>query len=300
MKLDKTLLSTLHLNENWRTVLVELPNQPWFSRVPVVLTTLMILLLSSSLAKFTWLVLEPAETHRQVSQTIRSVQAPKAQASFKEVANLHLFGEADVKLVPSARALINAPNTRLRLTLRGVLAIDDPTLAIAIIADDKGKEKYYKTGAALPGNATLHTIYADRVILSRAKGLETLPLPTKKLPNNAIVRNQSMSRSVKAPSGLSTLRTNLIKNPQQIWKNVRLEPRIQKNGSIQGYTLSHKDKRLMRGLGIRKTDVITAVNGLPLNDPTSLYQVLEVLKTSNQINLSIIRNGREETLDITM
>ncbi len=157
----------------------------------------------------------------------------------------------------------------------------------------------------LPGNAKLHTIYTDRVILSRAGRLETLRLPKTKLSKGSVVRKTvssrpKKSRQVRAGSSLKSMRNNLIKNPQEIWKNIRIEPKMSKSGGIQGYTLNHKDKQLMRSLGIRRTDIITSVNGMPLNDPTSLYQIIDILKTTQQLNLSIIRNGAEETLNIDM
>jgi len=306
MKVDLENISNFRLPNNWRTLLLDLPNQPSFSKLPLILIALMILLLTSSLAEFTWMLFSVdsnVSSSRPAQQFARQAIRNSQAARLRDVANLHLFGEADVTAPQNASgAEIDAPKTNLRLTLKGLLAVSNPAHAIAIIADERGKEKYYTTGAILPGNAKLHTIYVDRVILSRAGRLETLALPKTKLSQGAIVRKQvaTKSRQVKAGSGLKSIRDNLIKNPQDVWKNIRIEPKMSKSGEIQGYTLNHKDKQLMRSLGIRKTDIITGVNGLPLNDPTSLYQILDVLKTTQQLNLTIIRNGAEQTLNIDM
>ncbi|MFV1982454.1 MAG: type II secretion system protein GspC [Thiohalomonadales bacterium] len=306
MKLDLDSISKLRLPPNWRNLLLDLPNQPGFSKIPIILTGLMILLLTSSLAKFTWMLfsVDSDITNSRSSQPFvlkRNINIQSVR--LRDVASLSLFGKAEEKnIIATEKELIDAPDTRLQLTLKGLLALDDPTRAIAIIADNNGKEKHYLAGATLPGNAKLHTIYADRVILSRAGRLETLRLPKTKLSEGAVVRKtvQTKSRQVKGGNGLKAMRENLIKNPQDVWKNIRIEPKMSKSGGIQGYTLSHKDKQLMRSLGIRKSDVITSVNGMPLNDPTSLYQILDILKTTQQLNLSIIRNGTEQTLSIDM
>ncbi len=306
MNVSIDTISKFRVPSNWRSVLLELPNQPGFSKVPMILTGLMILLFTSSLAEFTWMffsVDSSVSSSSQPQQRVRKSNINSNSIRLRDVSKLSLFGKAKLKNVAASESeLINAPNTQLRLTLKGVLAVDVATRAIAIIADDRGKEKYYSIGAMLPGNAKLHTIYADRVILSRAGRLETLRLPKTKLTKGAVVRKAAVpkSRQVRAGGSLKSMRDNLIKNPQDVWKNIRIEPKMSKSGGIQGYTLSHKNKQLMRKLGIRKTDVITSVNGMPLNDPTSLYQILDVLKTTQQLNLSIIRNGTEETLNIDM
>ncbi len=306
MNVSIDTISKLRVPSNWRSVLLDLPNQPGFSKLPTILTGLMILVFTSSLAEFTWMffsVDSAVSSSSQPQQRARKSNLNLNNIRLRDVSKLSLFGKAKLKnMIASESELINAPNTQLRLTLKGVLAVDVATRAIAIIADDRGKEKYYSVGAMLPGSAKLHTIYADRVILSRAGRLETLRLPKTKLTKGAVVRKAAVpkSRQVRAGGSLKSMRDNLIKNPQDVWKNIRIEPKMSKSGGIQGYTLSHKNKQLMRKLGIRKTDIITSVNGMPLNDPTSLYQILDVLKTTQQLNLSIIRNGTEETLNIDM
>jgi len=305
MKVDIDTISKLRLPPNWRNILLDLPNQPGFSKIPVILTGLMILVFTSNLAEFTWMLFSSGS---DVSISRAAAQASRqsvgdTQVRLRDVAKLSLFGKAEDKAaIASAKDNIVAPTTNLKLTLKGVLAVDDETRAMAIIADDRGKEKYYLVGAVLPGNAKLHTVYPDRVILSRAGRLETLSLSQKVLPKGSITRKQvtRKSRQVKGGSTLKSIRESLIKNPQKIWKDIRIEPKISKSGGIQGYTLSHKNKQLMRQMGIRKTDIITSVNGMALNDPSSLYQILDVLKTTQQLNLSIIRNGVEETLNIDM
>jgi general secretion pathway protein C len=267
----------------------------------------MILVFTSSLADLTWMAFSvdssSATNSRPQQQFARKTSQNNQTVSLRQVASFNLFGKAKQQsVIPDNSEIDNAPNTSLQLTLKGLLAVDEASRAIAIIADSRGKEKPYLVGDMLPGNAKLHSIYPDKVILSRAGRLETLRLPKTKLSKGAVVRKQmsTKTRQVRAGSSLKSMRDNLIKNPQDIWKNIRIEPKMSKSGGIQGYTLSHKDKQLMRSLGIRKTDIITAVNGMPLNDPTSLYQILDVLKTTQQLNLSIIRNGSEETLNIDM
>src|SRR5690606_5996394 len=109
--------------------------------------------------------------------TVATAPAPGAERG-REVARLHLFGEA----VTTQEAVVeavprDAPDTRLRLTLRGLFAARDPDQALAIVAEPGGDEKADRIGDPRPGGAELREIHADRIILSRAGRYETLRLP---------------------------------------------------------------------------------------------------------------------------
>ena len=72
------------------------------------------------------------------------------------------------------------------------------------------------------------------------------------------------------------------------------------DGKIQGYTLVHNDKALMKALNLRKTDVITAVNGQSLQDPATLYGLMNDLSNSSSLELSIERNGQPQTIQLNL
>ncbi len=67
------------------------------------------------------------------------------------------------------------PTTPLRLTLQGVVLLPGGR-SVAIIRDPAGKERAYRVGDALPGDAELRRIQARRVLLLHAGRLEALPL----------------------------------------------------------------------------------------------------------------------------
>jgi type II secretory pathway component PulC len=49
---------------------------------------------------------------------------------------------------------------------------------------------------------------------------------------------------------------------------------------------------------LRPTDVVTSINGMPLNDPTSLVQLQDLLKELQPFSVTLMRNGQEQTLDV--
>ena len=191
----------------------------------------------------------------------------------------HLFGEAN-RQSAVVQKVIDAPETRLKLTLKGVFASTAEKEALAIISSSSGKDTTYHIGQKVNGGTLLHAVYADRVILKRDGRLETLRLPKPKMDQNAIstsydepaVRNLPTARPVAKTNQrqrLKDMRDTLLKDPAKIWKQVRINP-VMKNGKIKGYTMAHNDRALMQSMNIRKTDIITEVNGRALKRSINL------------------------------
>ena len=252
-----------------------------------------------------WLVLSPTESYKSNPRHGAVATTPTSRIRLNSVADLHLFGEAQKIDTAVTDAPIDAPKTNLKLVLRGVFSHTDQAKAMAIIADAAGKEKLYRNGGQVPGGASVHTIYPDRVILERNGQFETLFLPRDELPNNAVVMQSTWThdvnkeRSVQAPDKLKQMRKMIKDDPQQLWQEVRIEP-VLENGKIKGYRLFHKDAQLMRSLGITKTDIITQVNGMSLDDPAALYELMNQFDTATDIRLTVERNGGTEVLVVHM
>ena len=79
---------------------------------------------------------------------------------------------------------------------------------------------------------------------------------------------------------------------------MRINP-VMKNGKVQGYTLAHNDPGLMTAMNLRKTDVITGVNGESLSDPATLYGLMSTLSEQQSLELTVQRNGQEQTIQLS-
>lgn len=289
---------------DWIGSLEKLPWQSTLARAPLWVSLLLVILIAQAAAEMTWLLLEPeAPARSQVVNGTPATATPSSQISLQNVVNLHLFGEAQMADAEVTDAPIDAPKTSLNLVLRGVFSDSDPDKALAIIADGGGKEHLYGVGDQVPGGAVVHAIYPDRVILQRNGQLETLLLPRDELPDRAVVmsspRPVTRERSVQAPDKLKEMRAMLKSDPQKLWQQVRIEP-VLEEGRIKGYRLFHQDAQLMRALGIQKSDIITEVNGMSLDDPAVLYQLLNELDSSKDIRLTVERKGSKEVIVVHM
>jgi len=93
----------------------------------------------------------------------------------EDVVAAHLFGRADVKPVASTA---NAPETRLNMTLHGVIASEQEGASARAIIEVAGKDsKSYRIGDRVEGtDATVQGIEPKRVLLERNGVIESLPM----------------------------------------------------------------------------------------------------------------------------
>ncbi|MBD8525224.1 type II secretion system protein GspC [Pseudomarimonas arenosa] len=237
----------------------------------------------------------------------------RAPTSSVPLAQWHLFGNAGA--APDlARLVQTAPETPLRLSLRGTLNIDATDGGMAIIADEQGKEAAYRVGDSVPGEATLTAIYAGRVLLSRAgrdEGLSLRPdlgaaasdsdpnrraaLPGQRPTNAPGFVNPQLSFG--APS-LETLRARTGTDIAELAKQVNVLPVVE-NGRFAGVRLNvGRDSDILVRTGIRSTDIITAVNGIPLDGPHRQAELLNALRDARQLTLTVRRDGQTQTLAV--
>ena len=294
------------------------------TRLPLLAAFITILLLTHSLAKLTWnLVPQPemdtsvATAQREKPRTSRVV---REQPLAKTINNYHLFGKYEpekVVVAPVKPAVV--PETRLNLKLRGVFASKDNNAARAIIADSRGDEDSYRIGSELPGGAILNEIYADHVILEHKGRLETLRLPVDEPESGPASRTATSNRSSSQRSGtanrninrsniaqasagtadnaalLGQYRDALMNDPNSVMGLVNVRP-YQKDGQLVGYRLRPgKDRALLRRFGLRSGDIVTAVNGVPMNNPVKALEVLRDISTASQLTVDVERNGTPQS-----
>ena len=293
--------------------------------VPLV-NGVLVLALAYSFAQLTWtlwpapVIVDRPALPASSPQATNTTNAPLAAG---DIVNWHLFGKPEAAGSPQA-APETAPETPLNLSLRGVAASDDPTSAWAIIANEGGKESAYAINGELPGGAILKEIHADHVILLRNNRNETLSLPKNPDPNRAaalpavplpdaantpppnlgtpeINEPVEPDRAInpeqpEVGAMLRNYRDALAANPQSLIGLAQTEP-VQESGKFLGYRLQPgSDVVLFQRLGLEPGDLVTAVNGVILDNPAKGEEAVKALATASQLQLAITRNGESKTL----
>lgn len=296
------------------------------SKMAGVFTLLLALWLLYQLASFSWQVWEGL-------QPIEPIHVPEPEAlnsnakqvNLTQIKSAKLFGDSTAASPIIEQDELDAPITRLKLTLRGVYSTEDDKLAGAMI-EASNEQKVYRVGDRIPGatGLRLHRILADRVILSRSGKYETLmiedfagvkqivgatpntlpqlPRPRPMPINDQVIRETSDEPMVidkRNDANISRQIAELrgkLDDPEALGELISATP-VFEDDAIKGFKIAPGSNRVLFGrLGLRRNDVVTGVNGISMTDPQGAYSLIEQLTSADEINLTIDRNGREVTI----
>ncbi|PXW73693.1 type II secretion system protein C (GspC) [Alteromonas sp. I10] len=277
------------------------------------LHTIVVVLLSLYLiafaAKLVWRIIpEP-----QLSATPTVSRAPVISSSsgqngvnIAKIQQLNLFGNAAAKPAEPVAEVTDAPETRLNLTLTGVVASSELEAGTAII-ENRGSQAVYGLGEKIEGtNATLQKVYNDRVIIKNGVRNETLMLDgidydeanrrremqARNRPEPEELEEDTVELSDEALEATAALR----ERPANFTDFISISPKTEE-GQLIGYQVSPgKEPELFKSAGLQAGDVITQINGLDLTDLQQSQEALSELRNAQTIELTIIRDGSLTTL----
>ncbi len=279
------------------------PPEQWFTAInrylPPAVTALLVIAIAYQLATLTW-ALVPGAAPVAVPAARPLVDGTAPASDFGVLTDSHLFGEAAQQTAPVAAAVIDAPETTLSLTLKGILAKQADTNGGAIISANRGPDEAYGVGDTIDGadGATLHSVYADRVLLDRNGRLETLRLP-KELTSSAAPPMARPSPLPQAPQAdVGSLREAVAENASRINDILRVAPHVQE-GQVVGFRLMPaRDRAAFEALGLQPGDIVTDINGTVLDDPSQGLQVYQSLGEATQANVTVLRDGVPQVIVI--
>ena len=233
-------------------------------------------------------------------QPVLANVAPRAQRAgidVQGVVSAHLFGVAAVD--PGAQDPANAPQSTANLVLAGTIATQDPKHGVAIISDG-GPSKVYSVGDRI-GGATLHSVYLDHVILDRGGALETLLLPRLLGPG---MRGAPVARrgggDPRTVAAVENIRRMVQQDPGILDQVMRVVPSYDSAaGKLRGFrAYPGRNRQIFSKLGLKAGDLVTAINGTPLDDPQRGQEIFNTIQTSDHATVTIERSGQKQ--DITL
>ncbi len=260
---------------------------------PALVALLLVLVLAAQLASLLWRVLAPAADSGGDLPGAHAPQAPTAAVDLAAIVNAHLFGVAAVSGGPGL-----APATTANLVLAGTLAGHEPERGWAIIGASAQAGRVYATGSTLPGGARLVAVYPDRVILERGGLRESLSLPRLSGAGGPAPVTYQQGVPQQAPSLVEGVRELLAQDPSAISEVMRPQP-VFAGGQQRGYRVyPGRNRAQFARLGLQPGDLVTAVNGVPLDDPNRGLDTLRAIGMGGAVTLSIERNGQAQQLAI--
>ena len=222
---------------------------------------------------------------------------PVSGADFSSLVNSHLFGEAADGPAPAPTAVLDAPETTLSLTLKGILSREGDSNGGAIISTNRGEDRAYRVGQAIDGadGATLHSVYSDRVLLDRGGRLETLRLPKELTTSTSSLIATPLPQAA-LPSG--SLRETISANAARLTDIITIAPHVQE-GQVVGFRVRPgRDRASFERLGLLANDIVTDINGIVLDDQSQGLQVFASLGETTQANVTVLRDGVPQVIVI--
>jgi general secretion pathway protein C len=181
------------------------------------------------------------------------------------------------------------------LVLVGVIAQSDPALGLAIIGESATAAKVYAVGKMINGGAKLHSVFADRVVLDRNGRLETLALP-KQFKGGTLAR--AVVASSPGPGLGAQIQAMANQNPASITEIIRPQP-VFANGQQRGYRVyPGRNRAQFSQLGLMPGDLVTAINGTPLDDPARGMEIFQSINSAVEATVTVERNGQVQNLTI--
>jgi general secretion pathway protein C len=263
--------------------------------LPLVVSAVLVVLLAWQLVQLGWAVLG-ARASPAAAMPADIAAPPPAAVDINSIVNAHLFGQATA---PGANE--TDPNavatTRMPLVLVGTIAHSTPELGYAIIGESSATAKVYAVGKTITGGTKLHSVYPDRAILDRGGKLEALLLPKR-------FTGAGMSAAAPLPGAPPSgtlgdqLRQLAAQNPGAITEILRPQP-VFANGQQRGYRVyPGRNRQQFNRLGLLPGDLVTAINGTPLDDPARGMEVMQTMNSATDVTVTVERNGRSTQISI--
>jgi general secretion pathway protein C len=280
----------------------------WLPKAAAVLLTIALAHLGAELV---WaLVPQPAAVWQPPPAAPSNATSSKGP-DLSTIANANLFGQYQA---PQASQVDpkHVRESTLNLTLLGVFAWDEH-LSRAIIQPQGSEAKPFAIRDTIVAGVTLQEVLPDRVILSRNGRLESLRLnkgqdgeggDTAGADDNGSEEQPASDEEEQpaedASTSLGEVRNVLLSDPSRAAEFIRVMPLNAGNG-LNGYRVyPGPDRTLFTNTGLRPGDVVTAINGVQLNDPGRALQMLGDLAHTNNLSVTVNRGGTNQNIQVNL
>ncbi|GAA5216541.1 type II secretion system protein GspC [Corallincola platygyrae] len=258
-------------------------------------------------AKLTWAILPVNKSVEQWEPpSAKSYQADDPSVNLSSILSLNLFGKYQEVKPQVQQQVTKAPETKLNLTLTGVVASTDPKFSAAII-ENGGKQATYFIGDKIEKtSATLREIHPDRVIIRNRGSHETLmlagidysgtertqakrptPTPREQVDQR---RNRKLAQSLRKTQQEAGSNEELMK---KLTDYIRISP-VREEGELKGFRVNPgKDPALFESMGLKPNDLAIGLNGIDLTDKLQAMSVMDELAEMEEMSLTIEREGQQ-------
>ena len=331
MNTPASLLTRLDIDSKFRGLYRWVADEQRLPSIQKVLMAVLILWAVNSLANALWALVPGSPI--SVSQSVVINPPPSSNAAsagsetidVSSILGMSVFGAAEpsevqdlapVNAVAAPREGIEngARETSLALTLTGIVASTADGLGSAMIEARK-KQELYSVGDDLPANGkvTLAKILPKQVVIDNNGTYELITLfddngivgivqsASSELPNRTPALTAEVSTNQSERQQLAAnYREQLYSDPQSLAGLVSISA-VQSDGGLKGYRVAPgRDAEQFTALGFKAGDIVTAVNGYTLSDPTNTVRLYQLMRDATDATFEIERDGSPVSISVSL
>jgi general secretion pathway protein C len=255
--------------------------------------------------------LGPGEKSPMVSSkvTFKQPDDHPPLSHYRAITKRNLFNtNPDIEAPVKAINVDNLKETDLKLKLWGTVTGQDRQ-AYAVIEDTKTrKQQLYRVGDSIQ-DATVKLILRQKVVLSVSNRDEILGMEeigaAKRGGESPRVARQAAASPPKMPVSSYprqlTLKSDQIEgaleNLDQLMESAQIRPHIEE-GRASGISITGiKPNTIFRNMRLRNGDIITGVNGDPIETVDDAMRIFGDLRSASEVQVEIKRRGRKRVLN---
>lgn len=299
-------LSSMTSSSSWQIGLLQKIPQ-WQKQISFALTLLLLILSAWIMGKMVWLLQQNTfDVAPWVPTSSSSTTATQQSLDLSSLQQGDLFGRYSEEKAEVVQTVVkDAPKTSLNLLLVGVVASNEPSRSLAVIAN-RGSQATYGVNEVIEGTrAKLKAVLVDRVIIDNSGRDETLMLdgvdyhkPSVQVPEKVVASNARGNNPASEEEKLDDIRIAISRNPQEIFKYVRLS-QVKRDDKVLGYRVSPgKSPELFESVGLQNDDIAIQLNGQDLTDPDAMSKIFQSVSELTEINLTVERDGQPHDIYI--
>lgn len=258
------------------------------------LLALLVIALGGQLAWWAWHFITPSLRSAPFSTSITATSGEDVNRGRQ------LFGDAG-----ASSGTVSA-GTQSGIRLKGVFAVDGKALSAAVL-NLGGRDQAVRLGQEFSSGVTLAEVHADFVVVSRSGIRERVDLdrygsPAAKQANatNATPVTQFRLNVASTGSNAYALSRQELNSVLQDPRQMAFTGRI---GSVASGGVRVEDApsgSLLDKLGIKTGDIITGINGQPINSQGDLVRLYQQFGTLASIRAEVRRGGAPVMLSYTI
>ena len=230
-------------------------------------------------------------------------------ARYGAITKRNLFNTRPDAAAAPAKAINidNLKETELKLKLWGTVT-GEGRRAYAVIEDTKTRQQnLYRVGDSVQ-EATLKLILRQKVVLSvndrdEVLGMEEAGTAKRSGAGPRVARQEPATPRLPVSPNPRQLTLkgdqieNALENLDQLMEQARIRPHIE-DGKPSGISITGiKPNTVFRKMRLRNGDIITGVNGTPIESVEDAMQIFGDLSSAPEVQLEIKRRGRKRVLN---